>query len=83
MALTFSVPDVELSLSLHNRRNEVIDNIFRGTPFMRMLRDHGGVRMESGGIELVTPVRMSKNATAQSFSGFDILDTELAVPAAA
>jgi hypothetical protein len=75
MPLTFSVPDAELSATLHNRRNEVVDNIFTGTPFMNAMREHGGVRTEDGGYELVTPLLMSKNTTAGSFSGYDILDT--------
>jgi hypothetical protein len=75
MALTFSVPDTELSLTLHNRRNEVIDNIFQGTPFMNMMSTMDGVRMESGGLELITPLMFSKNTTAGSFDGYDILDT--------
>ena len=74
MALTFSVPDTELSLTLHNRRPEVVDNIFTGTPFMNAMREHGGVKNEDGGYEIVQPVLMSKNTTATSFSGFDILD---------
>jgi len=75
MALTFSVPDTELSLNLHNRRNEIIDQVFQGTAYMNALSSFGGVKMESGGQELVTPLRMSKNSTAGSFSGYDILDT--------
>jgi hypothetical protein len=75
MALSFSVPDTELSLTLHNRRAEVVDNIFTGTPFLNALREHGGVNSESGGLQLVEPLLMSKNTTAGSFSGFDILDT--------
>ena len=75
MALTFSVPDTELSLTLHNRRAEVVDNIFTGTPYMNAMREHGGVKNEDGGNEIVQPLLMSKNTTAGSFSGFDILDT--------
>ena len=75
MALTFSVPDTELSLTLHNRRSEIIDNIFQGTPFMNAMSQFGGVRTEGGGLELVTPLLFEKNTTAGSFSDFDILDT--------
>jgi hypothetical protein len=75
MALTFSVPDSELSATLHNRRNEVVDNIFKGTPFMFALSRFGGTKMCDGGLELVHPLRLSKNATAGSFRNYDILDT--------
>ncbi len=75
MALTFSVPDTELSLTLHNRRAEIVDNIFKGTPFLFAMSRFGGTRTVDGGLEMVTPVRMSKNSTAGSFQNFDILDT--------
>ncbi len=75
MALTFSVPDTELSLTLHNRRAEVIDNIFQGTPFLYALSRMGGTKTVDGGLEMVTPIRMSKNSTAGSFQNYDILDT--------
>jgi hypothetical protein len=75
MALTFSVPDTELSLTLHNRRAEVVDNIFQGTPFLAAMSTMGGTRTEDGGLQLVTPLLMSKNSTAGSFTGYDILDT--------
>lgn len=75
MALTFSVPDTELSLTLHNRRDEVVDNIFQGTPLLAALRDRGGVETMDGGLQLVEPLLISKNTTAGSFSGYDILDT--------
>lgn len=75
MPLTFSVPDAELSMTLHNRRNEVVDNIFTGTPFLNAMREKGGLRTDDGGLSLVSPLLMSKNSTAGSFSGYDILDT--------
>lgn len=74
MALTFSVPDTELSLTLHNRRNEVVDQVFQGTPFLAAMSRFGGVKNIDGGLEIVVPVRMSKNTTVSSFDGFDIID---------
>lgn len=75
MALTYSVPDAELSATLHNRRSEVIDNIFTGTPFLNAMRQHGGVKNEDGGKRLDSPVQMAKNSTAGSFGKYDVLDT--------
>lgn len=64
--------DTELSLTLHNRRPELIDNIFTGTAFLNMMRARGGVEVDStGGIGLVRALRFEKNDTADSFSGFD------------
>ena len=82
MALTFSVPDTELSLTLHNRRKEVVDNIMQGTPFHFAMSRFGGTRTVDGGLEQVTPLRFSKNATAGPFQDYDVLD-ELHVPLAA
>ena len=75
MALTFSVPDTELSATLHNRRAEIVDNIFRETVFMSALRRHNAVDMEDGGLEIVQPLRFTKNTTVGSFDGYDLLDT--------
>jgi len=75
MALTYTVPDAELSATLHNRRSEVIDNIFTGTAFLNAMREKGGVKTEDGGKRLDTPVQMAKNSTAASFGKYDVLDT--------
>ena len=50
MALSFSVPDTELSATLHNRRAEIVDNIFKGTAFMNALRRYNAVDTEDGGL---------------------------------
>jgi hypothetical protein len=75
MALTFSVPDTELSLTLANRRAEVVDQIFRGTAFLNMMRMKGAVDTIDGGMEMVVPLRFAKNTAFGSFDGFDLLDT--------
>ena len=75
MPLTYSVPDAELSATLHNRRSGVIDNIFTGTPFLNAMREKGGVKTEDGGKRLDTPVQMAKNSTAGSFGKYDVLAT--------
>ncbi len=73
MALTFSVPDTELSLTLQNRRAEVVDNIFKGTAFLNAMRSKGAVDTVNGGLEMVVPVRFAKNSTFGSFDSYDIL----------
>lgn len=74
MALTFSVPDTELSLTLSNRRAEIVDQIFRGTAFLNALRTKGAVDTVSGGSDIVGPVRFAKNTTFGSFDSYDVLD---------
>lgn len=75
MSLTFSVPDTELSATLHNRRPQLVDQIFKGTAFLNMMRQLGAIETIDGGLEIVQPVRFAKNTTVGSFDGYDILDT--------
>lgn len=75
MALTFSVPDTQLTLTLHNRRKQIVDNIFTGTAFLSALRRFGMIEMVNGGLEIVRGLVFSKNTTAGSFDSYDILDT--------
>jgi hypothetical protein len=75
MALSFSVPDTELSTTLHNRRAEVVDNIFKGTVLMSALKRYNAVQMDDGGLEIVQPLRFTKNTSVGSFDGYDLLDT--------
>lgn len=75
MALTFSVPDTELTLTLQNRRAQIVDQIFKGTAFLNALRTRGAVDTVDGGESMVIPVRFAKNTTVESFESYDILDT--------
>lgn len=75
MAHEYSVPSTELSATMQNRRAEVVDNIFKGVPFLNALRRFGGVKTADGGSEAVGPIRMSKNSAVGSFADYDILDT--------
>lgn len=79
MALSFSVPDTELSATLHNRRAEIVDQIFRGSVMLSAFKRYNAVDMEDGGLEIVQPLRFAKNTTVGSFDGYDILDTGLSV----
>lgn len=75
MALMYSVPDTELSATLHNRRAEVVDNIFKKGVFLNALRRYSAVDTLDGGLEIVQPLRFAKNTTVGSFDGYDLLDT--------
>lgn len=73
MPLTFDGSgDAELTATLHNRRAEIIDNVFQGSASLKAFNDFGGVEVTGdGGIGIVRPVIATKNGTADSFSGFD------------
>ena len=74
MPLTFPIPSEAFSATLANRREEIIDNIFEKAVFAGMLKMHNGIRMESGGDTINTPLRMAKNTSSGSFADYDILD---------
>ncbi len=75
MALTFTVPDTELSATLANRRDQIMDNVFTGTPFLMAMTMQGGVRTGDGGNTLVTPLEFAKNTTIAAFACYDLFDT--------
>lgn len=75
MALSFSVPDTELSATLHNRRAQVVDNIFKGTAWLNALRQYNAIDTVDGGLEIIQPLRFAKNTAFGSFDSYDILDT--------
>lgn len=75
MGLDFSVPDAELAATLANRRPEVIDNIFRGTPLMYGLSRLGGTQPVDGGLGLVKNLMYAKSTAGGPFSDYDLLDT--------
>jgi len=75
MALTFTVPSTELTATLANRRPEVVDNIFRGTPLLFAMSRLGGTQPVDGGLGLVKNLNYAKSTSGGSFSDYDILDT--------
>lgn len=75
MGLDFGIPDEELTITLHNRRPHIVDNIFKGNPFLIALRTFGMVETIDGGLELVQPLRIAKSTATGSFDGYDLLDT--------
>jgi hypothetical protein len=75
MALSFSVPDAELTATLANRRPEVVDNIFRGTPLLFAMSRLGGTQPVDGGLGLVKNLQFAKSTAGGAFSDYDILDT--------
>jgi hypothetical protein len=75
MALTFSVPDAELTATLANRRPEVVDNIFKGTPLLFAASRLGGTQPVDGGLGLVKNLMYAKSTAGGAFSDYDLLDT--------
>lgn len=57
-----------------NFRKKMIDNIFKGVPFLDWLLGKGRVRREPGGLDLVEHLMYGTNSTVQAISGYDPMD---------
>lgn len=64
-----------LSTTLKNYRKTLVDNIHKSSALFYWLKTHDGIKEETGGERIVTPLMYGKNTTAGSYSGYDSLDT--------
>ncbi len=71
MSLDFNAGgDSELSATLHNRRAQIIDNIFDGTAFLNAMKTYGGVEVDSmGGVGIVRALQFQRQSSTASFAG--------------
>lgn len=56
----------------HSR--EVADNVSKHNALYRRIASKGRVRLESGGLSIVTPLEYASNSTYQRYSGYDTLN---------
>lgn len=64
-----------LSTTLKKYRKTLTDNIHKSNALWLFLKDNDGMREEDGGERIVEPLMYGKNSTANSYSGYDSLDT--------
>jgi len=64
-----------LSTTLKKYRTTLVDNIHKSNAVFYKLKESGGMKGEDGGERIVAPLMYGKNTTAQSYSGYDVLDT--------
>lgn len=63
-----------VSTTYRNHRKDVADNVSKHNALFRRLTAKGRVRVEDGGLSIVTPLDYQANSTYQRYSGYDVLN---------
>jgi len=63
-----------VSTTYRNHKKEVADNVSNHNALYRRITDKGRIRLEDGGLSIVTPMDYAANSTYQRYSGFDVLN---------
>jgi len=63
-----------VSTTYRNHRKEVADNVTEHNALFRRMTEKGRIRLEDGGLSIVTPLDYANNSTYQRYSGFDVLN---------
>jgi len=65
-----------VSTTYRNHKKSFADNVTTHNALWRRLSDKGRVRLEDGGLSIVTPLEYATNSTFQRYSGFDTLNIQ-------
>ncbi len=71
-AVTTVIGDVVAS-TLPNVRAEVVDNIFKGRPYLAKMMSKGKKKSDQGGFQINRTVQYATNSTTTSFDGWDLV----------
>ena len=63
-----------VSTTYRNHKKDVADNVSNHNALYRRITDKGRIRLEDGGLSIVTPLDYAANSTYQRYSGFDTLN---------
>jgi hypothetical protein len=63
-----------VATTYRNHKAEVADNVSAHNALYRRLTQKGRIRVEDGGLSIVTPLEYAENSTYQRYSGFDVLN---------
>ncbi len=63
-----------VTTTYRNHRKEVADQVTHHNALFRRLTEKGRVRLEDGGLSIVTPLDYQANSTYQRYSGYDTLN---------
>jgi hypothetical protein len=63
-----------VSTTYRNHKKEVADNVSNHNALYRRITEKGRIRLEDGGLSIVTPLDYAANSTYQRYSGFDVLN---------
>ena len=67
--------DALLSTTLMAYREKLVDNIFKASSFLTLLRERGAIEYQDGGERVAQPLMYETNKTVKSYSGYETLDT--------
>lgn len=67
--------DALLSTTLFAFRPKMVDNIFKSSGFLALLRSRGAIEYQNGGERIAQPLMYEKNTTVKSYHGYEQLDT--------
>ena len=71
-AVTTVIGDLVAS-TLPNHRSEVVDNIFKGRPYLAKMMIKKRKKLDSGGFQINRTVQYATNTTTTSFDGWDLV----------
>jgi len=63
-----------VATTFRNHDKEIRDNVSKHNALLRRLTAKGKVRIEDGGLSIVTPLDYASNGTYQRYSGYDVLN---------
>ena len=63
-----------VTTTYRNHKKDVSDNVSNHNALYRRITDKGRIRLEDGGLSIVTPLDYAANSTYQRYSGFDTLN---------
>lgn len=63
-----------VSTTYRNHSKDIADNVSYHNALYRRLMEKGRIRLEDGGLSIVTPLDYAANSTYQRYSGFDVLN---------
>lgn len=73
---TFTTFTELVTTTFRNHRKELADNVTHHNALYRRLTEKGNVRLEDGGLSIVTPIDYGTNSTYQRYSGYDQLNIQ-------
>lgn len=63
-----------VTTTYRNHKKEVADQVSKHNALFRRLTEKGRMRLEDGGLSIVTPLDYQANSTYQRYSGYDVLN---------
>jgi len=64
------------SSTLRNARSVIVDNLTEQNALLKLMRQKGGVRHDSGGTTIDEPLMYGDNDTVKAFAGYEVLNTQ-------